>query len=376
MRPVNLLTYPRALHPGAWWLWGLGLAAAATRTTNPVLLLLIVAIAGFVAAARRSDTPWAGSYGAFLKLGLVIIAIRIVLQAILTNSSQGVHVLITLPQVPLPGWAAGLKLGGIVTSEAVLTALYAGLQLATILCCIGAVNSVASTRRLLRCLPAALYEVGVAVAVALTFAPQLVSDAARIRAAHRLRGRPPGGMTRLQRTVIPVLEGALEHCIELAAAMDSRGYGRTTESRPGARRLTGLLVFAGLLGITIGVYGLLDASTSGWLGLPMMLLGCLLAGLGLAVGGRRVKRSRYRPDPWALPEWLVAASGVIAAAGTFAADPLALHLAEPLEFPPVPGLTVAALLVAITPAFTSPPPPGNRTRRAPETLPARVGVAS
>jgi energy-coupling factor transport system permease protein len=376
MRPVNLPTYPRALHPGAWWLWGIGLAAAASRTTNPLLLLLIVVIAGFVAAARRSDTPWAGSYGAFLKLGLVIIAIRIVLQAILTNSSQGVHVLITLPQIPLPGWAAGLKLGGIVTSEAVLTALYAGLQLATILCCIGAVNSVASTRRLLRCLPAALYEVGVAVAVALTFAPQLVTDAARIRAAHRLRGRPPGGMIGLQRTVIPVLETALEHCIELAAAMDSRGYGRTTELRPGARRLTGLLVFGGLLGITVGVYGLLDASTSGWLGLPVMLFGCLLAGLGLAAGGRRVKRSRYRPDPWALPEWLVVASGAIAAAGTFAADPLALQLAGPLEFPPVPGLTVAALLVAITPAFTSPPPPGNRTRRAAETLPARVGVAS
>ena len=29
---------PRALHPGAWWLWALGLATAASRTTNPLLL--------------------------------------------------------------------------------------------------------------------------------------------------------------------------------------------------------------------------------------------------------------------------------------------------------------------------------------------------
>lgn len=377
MRPAHLLTYPRGLHPGAWWLWGIGLAAAASRTTNPLLLSLILVVSGFVAAARRSDTPWAGSYGAFLKLGLVIIAIRIVLQAILSNSSQGVHVLFTLPQVPLPDWAAGLKLGGVVTSEALLSAFYAGLQLATILCCIGAVNSVASARRLLRCLPGALYEVGVAVAVALTFAPQLVTDAARIRAAHRLRGRPPGGMLRLKRIVIPVLEGALERCIELAAAMDSRGYGRTTEARPGSRRVTGILVFGGLLGITVGVYGLLDASTQPWLGLPVMLVGCLLAGFGLAAGGKRTTRSRYRPDPWALPEWLVVASGAVAAAGTFIADPLALHLAGPLEIPPIPYLTVAALLVAITPAFTSPPPPADSPAdQAREREQTPVGVAS
>jgi energy-coupling factor transport system permease protein len=376
MRPVHLLTYPRALHPGAWWLWGLSLAAAASRTTNPLLLLLILAISGFVAAARRSDTPWAGSFGAFLKLGLVIIAIRVVLQAILSTSSQGVHVLFSLPQVPLPEWAAGLKLGGDVTAEAVLTALYAGLQLATILCCIGAVNSVASARRLLQCLPGALYEVGVAVVVALTFAPQLVADATRIRAAHRLRGRPPGGMLGLRRTVIPVLEGALERCIELAAAMDTRGYGRTTEARPGSRRVTGILVFGGLLGITVGVYGLLDASTQPWLGLPVMLVGCLLAGVGLAVGGRRTTRTRYRPDPWALPEWLVVASGVVAAVGTFVADPWQLQLAGPLEIPPVPSATVAALLVAITPAFTSPPVPIHVPDQAGRRETAALGVPS
>ena len=35
----------RDLHPGAWWLWAMGLAAAATVTTNPFLLLLIVGVA-------------------------------------------------------------------------------------------------------------------------------------------------------------------------------------------------------------------------------------------------------------------------------------------------------------------------------------------
>ena len=48
----------RWLHPGAWWAWALGLAAAASRTTNPLLLVLLVLAAGVVVNARRPDAPW------------------------------------------------------------------------------------------------------------------------------------------------------------------------------------------------------------------------------------------------------------------------------------------------------------------------------
>jgi len=111
VRAVHRLTLPRALHPGAWWLWALGMAVAASRTRNPVLLALILAVTGFVVAARRTDAPWAHGYAAFLKLGLVVIGLRVVLQALLSTRSQGNTVLFTLPQVPLPDWANGVKLG-------------------------------------------------------------------------------------------------------------------------------------------------------------------------------------------------------------------------------------------------------------------------
>ena len=35
---------------------------------------MIVAVAGYVVSARRSQAPWARSFGFFLKLGLVVIA--------------------------------------------------------------------------------------------------------------------------------------------------------------------------------------------------------------------------------------------------------------------------------------------------------------
>ncbi len=49
---------PRSLHPLAWWAWALGLMVAAARTTDPLLLGLILAVLGVVVAARRPDAPW------------------------------------------------------------------------------------------------------------------------------------------------------------------------------------------------------------------------------------------------------------------------------------------------------------------------------
>ncbi|MEV5962730.1 CbiQ family ECF transporter T component [Kribbella sp. NPDC051952] len=355
MRAVDHLTLPRALHPGAWWLWALGMAVAASRTRNPVLLVLILAVTGFVVSARRSDAPWAHSYAAFLKLGLVVIGLRVVLQALLSTRSQGNTLLFTLPQIPLPDWANGVKLGGEVTLEALLTALYDGGQLAVMLCCVGAANALASPRRLLKSLPGALYEMGVACVVALTFAPQLVTDARRIRAARRLRGRTRGSF---RTTAMPVLEGALDRSVELAAAMDSRGYGRTAQVPRAQRRLTAVCVLLGLLGILLGVYALLTDSMAFPFAAAALVVGLVLSVGAMAVGRQRVTRTRYRPDPWALPEWLVVAAGA-GAAGLMVTAAVrgvnGLLLAGPLVVPPVPVLPVVGVLIGLVPALAAPP---------------------
>jgi energy-coupling factor transport system permease protein len=355
VRAVHHLTLPRALHPGAWWLWALGLAVAASRTRNPVLLVLILAVAGFVVAARRGDAPWANSYLAFLKLGLVVIGVRVVLQALLSTRSQGNTLLFTLPQIPLPDWASGVKLGGEVTAEALVTALYDGGQLAVMLCCIGAANALASPRRLLKSLPGALYEMGVACVVALTFAPQLVTDARRIRGARRLRGRTRGSF---RTTAMPVLEGALDRSVELAAAMDSRGYGRTAHVPRRQRQITGASVLLGLLGIMLGVYSLLTDAMAAPAAGGALAFGVLLATGAMAVGRQRVTRTRYRPDPWALPEWLVIGSGAVAAAALIIAAARGVEglvLPGPLVVPPVPLLPVLGILIGLAPAVAAPP---------------------
>jgi energy-coupling factor transport system permease protein len=158
---------------------------------------------------------------------------------------------------------------------------------------------------------------------------------------------------------MPVLEGALERSVDLAAAMDSRGYGRTTTDDPAGRRLTVTLVVAGILGICLGLYGFLSGTARSWNGLPALGVGVVVAVAGLVVGGRRTGRTRYRPDPWALPELLVVASGLAAAVMTFwqvRLDPAVL-VASPSEVPPVPLLACAGILVGLLPAVLAPPLP-------------------
>ncbi|MGW3799337.1 energy-coupling factor transporter transmembrane component T, partial [Streptomyces clavifer] len=281
-------TRGNALPAGAWWLWALGLAAAASRTTNPLLLGLLVGVAGYVVAARRTDAPWARSYGAFLKLGLFVIGVRLLFSVFLGSPVPGTHTLFTLPGLPLPDWAQGVRIGGRVTAEQVVFALYDGAKLAALLICVGAANSLANPARLLKSLPGALYEAGVAVVVAMTFAPNLVADVVRLRTARRLRGRPTGGIGAVLQIGLPVLEGALERSVAVAASMDARGYGRTARVPASVRRTTNALTLGGLLGVCAGTYGLLAAEGAVY-GLPLLLAGLVAALAGLRLGGRRTR---------------------------------------------------------------------------------------
>lgn len=365
---------PRMLHPGAWWLWAAGLAVAASRTNNPILLMLIIAVAAYVVAARRPVAPWSRSFNVFLRIGLVVIAIRVAFQ-ILVAAPIGTTVLFTLPSVALPDLFAGVRLGGAVTAESLLAAVYDGLRLATILACVGAANSLASPARLLKALPSALYEFGVSVVVAVTFAPQLVADLDRIRAARRLRGRPDGGVRGAAGAAVPVLEGALERSVALAAAMDSRGYGRQAQRSVVTRRLTTAALLVGLVAAVVGVYGLLDAAAPAYLGLPMLGLGLACGIVGFALAGRRSTRTRYRPDPWTWPEWGVTACAVVTAGTFLVAGAMGMSgLTAPVDppaWPDVPPIAVVAVLISVLPAFITPAVPRPRV-----PISAREAVAA
>jgi energy-coupling factor transport system permease protein len=355
----------RALHPVAWWLWALGLAAAASRTLNPVLLVLIIAVAALVVTARRGDAPWANSFRAFLVLGAVVLVVRMVFEALFGAPIPGT-VAFTLPEVTLPSWMAGVRLGGPVTVEALVAAFYSGLQLVAILACVGAANALANPTRLLKSVPGALYEVAVAVVVALTLVPSALAQLQQVRDARRLRGVSTRGRHAVGQTVTAVLAGSLERSLALAAAMDSRGFGRLRTIPRRERRITTAFTVTGVVLLLAGSYSLLDAGTPPSFAGAALASGVALLVFGLRRANRRAVRTVYRPDPWRWPESVTVAVGLLAAAAyavVAAADPLIMTPAtSPLAWPQLPTWAAITTLLAAAPAFVTPPPVTTTTR--------------
>lgn len=350
----------RDLHPVAWWMWALGLATAAATTSNPLMLLMLMAMASLVVATRRSDQPWADSFRLYCLLGLAIVVVRVAFRVIFSAVDTG-PVWLDLPAIPLPEWVAGLRLLGPVTRDDVLGGLYDGLRLAGIVICVGAANSLANPKRLLAGVPGALYEIGTALVVSVTIFPQLADSLRRVRAAQELRGGDEGRLWRIRRTLVPVLEDALERSLALAAGMDARGYGRAPGSRA-HHRLTGALLLAGLTGLCVGTYAVLDQTAPRYLAAPMLVLGVALAVAGLVAAGRRVQRSRYRPDRWRGPELAVAAVGVAVGAGGWWLSRTQVHIAYPAldVVPTVTAAGLAIVVLAAAPSVLAPPPRRSR----------------
>jgi energy-coupling factor transport system permease protein len=348
---------PRDLHPLAWWLWAIGLAAAASLTTNPLVLLTIVGVVAVVVTARRTHHPWARSFKYYLWLGVAAVVLRVLWRVLLGSGYPG-EVVVDLPEVPLPDFVLGFTILGPVTRETLVAALYEGLRLAAIMICIGAANSLANPKRLLRSLPPALYELGTALVVAVTALPQLTQSIARVRAAQALRAGDTGRVRVLRRFLVPVLEDTFERSLALAAGMDTRGYGRSGAATPAERRTTGALVLTGLAGTTVGVYALLDRTASRLLAWPMLGVGLVLAVAGLVNAGRRVQRTRYRPDRWQPSELAVVAVGAAVLGLAVWVQEAQAAVAYP-PFDAAPQVSVAALavgLVGVLAVLVTPPP--------------------
>ena len=130
-----------------------------------------------------------------------------------------------------------------------------------------------------------------------------------------------------------------------------------------------------------GVYGVLVAGSLPGGGIPFVALGAVLVGFGLAAGGRRTRRTRYRPEPWGLPEWLVTAAGAgvvgcMVAAGVLGVAGLEFSV-YPLTMPGLPLLAVGGILLGLLPAWVAPVErrgpgsSGSRPRRPGGTRPTR-----
>jgi energy-coupling factor transporter transmembrane protein EcfT len=242
-----------SLHPFTWWLWAIGLAIATVRFDSTWFTVACVGAVAVVVYTFREDAPWSKSFDWTIKLSIWILTVRTIIGITIGVPIPGTE-LFKIPIVPLPTWMPGIRIGGSVTLERLTSSLSEGLVICSIIVIFGAATSLTSPHRLLRVLPVYIYEFAVAVVIATSVLPQLVGSVKRIRMAQRLRGQSTKGFTSWKRVAIPLLEESLARSLDLAAAMDSRGYGvskKRSRYRPISWHLKDSLIVFSSLGLAV-----------------------------------------------------------------------------------------------------------------------------
>lgn len=357
------------MHTLTWLIW-LGAAfGAIVLAPNPLYLCLVFLAATQVFLAWRGDSPLARSFELFMRAGGLICAGYVVFSLITVGGARGATALLSLPALRLPAWLGGIVLGGPITAEGLAWGLTRGLSIWALMVVFGAFNALVDHHRLLRLTPRSLFHAGLAVTIAVAFVPSLLRAIGEIGQAQRARGHRFGGPRSWPPLVAPLLAGSLERSVQLAEALDARGYGRAApEGRASGLRQAGTLLGALLLGA--GVFAWLYYGP-GVAPAAMASGGALALGLSLRALGRLVTRSAYRRERWRRRDSLA-----VAAALGCAAALAAMRLGETgalvyYPFPAIapPGFDLRAGLAILLLAA-----PAALARREPERpVPRRAG---
>ena len=215
----------KTFHPLTWWVGAAASAIAVLLTENTIFNLLIVGGVSFLVYRMKKNsverTPWSGGLWFAMKIALIIVAIRTFIGVAIGVPVPGTT-LFELPILYLPDWMAGIRIGGAITQERLFFAVSEGIHIATLICIFAAATSLTSPHRLLRQMPIFIYEFGVALVITTSVLPQLIASASRIKTAQRMRGITRRGWSGV---ALALLEESLARSLDLAAAMDSRGYG-------------------------------------------------------------------------------------------------------------------------------------------------------
>jgi energy-coupling factor transport system permease protein len=243
------------IHPFAWWGWSAILSISLFTSNDPWFALGILIASALLVKGFKSDHPWSRSFAVAMRFIAVIVTIRLMIAVLIGVPIPGTT-LFTLPRAELPEWISGIRIGGPVTLERLSSTLGEVMIIVGVVALFAAATSLTSPHRLIRALPLAFYQLGLILTIATSLFPQLVTSIRRITLARRLRGQEVRGLKHWRKIAMPLLEESLERSLDLAAAMESRGFGqrlRRSSYRPDRWGvLEGFILFVALgIGATI-----------------------------------------------------------------------------------------------------------------------------
>jgi energy-coupling factor transport system permease protein len=290
-------------HTVTWLVWLCAAAYMALTNSQPLHSAVLILATGLVFTQHSRDHPEAHGWGAFLRLGLSVWLMGLAFNTLSVH--VGERVLFTLPH----NWPL---IGGPITVEALLYGLANGAGLFAILLVFAAFNLGVEMNRLLRWVPAGLYQAGLVASIALAFVPQMVLSLSEIRQAQRVRGHRFRGLRDLLPLVIPLVTTALERSLTLAESMEARGFGGIMRDvDPSRRTLLRVATLLGLLSLLSGLVLRAVAPSSESLGWTLAGAGLALVLAALTVQGRAMKRTHFRREFWQPRDTWVAVASIV-----------------------------------------------------------------
>lgn len=303
-----------SFHPLTWWLLGISLSLSSTVSASPVIPAAVCVLAILVmAVANRFGVKGNLALSFYLLLAVGVIISRLVFKVVFNVHTSSEPTLLALPRFEVNlGFGDPVTILGNVSATTLLSATLDGTRLAAIILGIALAVTLAEPKKLLRSTPAALFEIGAAVSMAINLVPQLIKSYKRVKQAQKLRGIT-GRVSAFAGTAIPVLEDAIDSSLTLAASMSSRGFGLQVNSR--ARLITGLMSLVAVLCIAVASYLTI---TSGSEFLWLLLAGLLVATGSLLIASKAAIRTKLVPDKFKGMDWMVSAAALAIFAATYA----------------------------------------------------------
>jgi len=249
----------------SWWLWSIFLATAAIRSQNTLFGLLLILLLTFVVSKYKNTNNWGNPFKLTLQLALAATLIRLFFAVLIGTPLPG-KIIFSLPQLELPNWLAGIRVGGDVTQERMFSVFTESLKFAVVLIAFGAASALSSPIQVIKLISGRIYLFGVTLIISISVLPQIVHSFNRVIAARRMRGLAKLKLSNFRSIITPVLEESIERAIDLSAAMESRGFGyskKPTRYRPEKFEnqdlimisiAVYLLIFTPILIKTIGVF--------------------------------------------------------------------------------------------------------------------------
>lgn len=199
--------------------WSASALVLVLTSTNPVYRVLVLLVAlNVLAVLRRPDARVAQL---LVAVG-VAAALAILLNTVLSHT--GAHTLFTLPD-QIPG------IGGPVTVEAVLYGADVALGITAAILAIAPLSLVLYPHDLIDAFPGALQRTAAITGAALNLVPGVVRNAVSINEAQRMRGSTGTRLRDWHAVAAPVVLSALDDSLQLAEAMDARGFGSGSRTR-------------------------------------------------------------------------------------------------------------------------------------------------